>query len=85
MCYKVIELLRQSAGVSIKEETDENNGAATGVVEFVPEELDVKDGDLQIFADVFARFTAPPEEVAVSVSVALYVVACGSEFFNATG
>ena len=38
-------------------------------VEYVPEQLDVKDPALEAFSDVFARFQPPPESNVVRVSV----------------
>ena len=43
-------------------------------VEYVSEQLDVKDPALQAFSNVFARFQAPAETTTVSIFASLYLV-----------
>ncbi|KAL0576925.1 hypothetical protein V5O48_005071 [Marasmius crinis-equi] len=45
-----------------KPEEQQQSSAAPNNVEYVFEQLDVKDPGLEAFSDVFARFQAPPEE-----------------------
>ena len=43
-------------------------------VEYVSEQLDVKDPALEAFSNVFARFQAPAETTTVRIFASLYLV-----------
>ena len=49
----------------------ENGGISDVSVEYVPEQLDVKDPALEAFSDVFARFQLPASEPTVRSQVSL--------------